>query len=430
MVDKTFPGSGAPDDPNKMNADYAMLYDILSRLALSQDEQEVIHGIIETFEVLCAPAAIAYLPYNGEAPGTLITGVGTVGEKNAVKERLEKLNKEFERDPDGGGFTLQIRHGGQKLGVVMLEGILFPQHLNHYLNLALNAKAVMALAMYNARTIHSLQAAKEELADANRRLQTEIAERKLAEESMREQKELAEMATLQKDKYVSLVSHDLKGPLGVIYGFLPIVRQQLLANGDSHHAGYLDISITATKRMLNMINELLTIGRFKTGKIQLQLRPVDVHALIEEDLEIFTPFARQKGITVSNALPAGFTVCADPDLFGEVLHNLLSNAIKFTPNGGRVTISAPEGKPDTIAVTDTGTGIRPEFQKNLFHYEEKTTHRGTNGEAGTGFGLPLTWDIILAHNGTLHFETETGKGSTFFVHLPEKGCAERPNQGK
>lgn len=237
-------------------------------------------------------------------------------------------------------------------------------------------------------------------------------------DELRKAKEKAEKATLLKDKFVSLVAHDLKNPLMGLHGFLSLAREEAAKAGFADMEKYLGISFDYVQGMLGLISDLLDAGRFLTGKIKPRIGSVEVGNLARAEVEAFTPAAASKGVELSSAIPQNTVMHADAILLREVVHNVISNAIKFCRKGDRVNIFLPAGKPDTIAVADTGIGIPKGLQENIFKYEEKTTRAGTAGETGTGFGLPLSHDIMKAHGGDLRVESEAGKGSTFYIILP------------
>ncbi|MBI5179653.1 MAG: response regulator [Nitrospinae bacterium] len=246
----------------------------------------------------------------------------------------------------------------------------------------------------------------------------DISARKRAENELRTAKERAEEATRMKDKFVSLVSHDLKGPLGTMLGFIKLTKRDSFDALDSETKGRLDIVIQEGERMNRLIEELLSISRLKTGKIQPRCRFFDgfylaVKAAMSADFNLKT-----KGITLLNKVPQKTRLYADPTLFEEVIQNIISNAVKFSRPGDTITLFVPEDHPTTIAVSDTGVGIPPEVAPKLFLYDVKTSTAGTAGETGTGLGLPLSHDIMLAHNGDLTVVSKPDKGSTFFATLP------------
>jgi signal transduction histidine kinase len=179
--------------------------------------------------------------------------------------------------------------------------------------------------------------------------------------------------------------------------------------------------------MMRLINVVLDISRIQSG--ELRLKKIRCRAV---DLTLpavgLRPLAESKGVRLINEVPETSEMVADETYLGEVIQNLVSNAIKFCWPGGTITIFVPEGRPTTLAVRDTGVGVPSDFLADLFKHEVKTTSAGTQGEAGTGLGLPLCHDIMQAHGGRLYVETAPGRGSTFFAELPAEGLPEHDSR--
>ncbi|MBF0137508.1 MAG: response regulator [Magnetococcus sp. DMHC-1] len=236
--------------------------------------------------------------------------------------------------------------------------------------------------------------------------------------TLKRAKEEAEQATRLKDRFVSLVAHDLRGPFTTILGFLELLENDVKNPLSSKQKSFLAWVVESSKKMLRMIDELLNISRLKTGKITPDRRFFDARFAGERALENLQPQAMAKKILLANHIPENYRVYADPNLFGEVLHNLISNAVKFSRPGDQITLKAPQGELSSVAVEDTGVGIPASRLVNLFKLEEKTSTTGTAGEHGTGFGLPFADEIMRAHGGSIRVVSEENKGSTFSVHLP------------
>ncbi|MBF0613887.1 MAG: response regulator [Magnetococcales bacterium] len=232
-------------------------------------------------------------------------------------------------------------------------------------------------------------------------------------------RDAAERATRLKDQFVSLVAHDLRGPFTSILGFLELIDNDPKNPLTKKQKGYLNWISESSAKMLTLINEILDISRLKTGKIVPEPRFFNARFAGDKALEQIRPMAEQKGIEVINNLPDSFRLYADPGLFGEVLHNLLTNAVKFCNTGDRITLLRPANKPSTLAVLDTGVGIRQKRIPRLFKLEEKTSTVGTAGEHGTGYGLPFSRDLLRAHHGDLTVESKEGIGSIFYAQVPE-----------
>lgn len=225
-------------------------------------------------------------------------------------------------------------------------------------------------------------------------------------------------ATQLKDKFVSLVAHDLRGPLGAIIGLLQLmtIRQDIPLH-PTHHEN-LRFIIDNGGILLELIEDLLNVSKLQTGKITPAPRFIDGHFAVEIAMNKVALLASQKKIILRNEVTSGSRLHTDGTLFGQVLQNLLSNAIKFSRPGDEIVTFSPPGAETTIAVRDQGVGIAPHNIPKLFVLEEKVSTDGTAGEKGTGFGLPLSSRIMEALGGLLSVESEEGKGSTFFAALP------------
>ena len=233
-----------------------------------------------------------------------------------------------------------------------------------------------------------------------------------------EEKEIAQEATRLKDKFVSLVSNDLRGPLERMRGFVTPKTD------DGNNRAQEDIIqapgqiMDITDDLLTRIDEILDVGRLKRGAIAPVKTGISVSDIISRGVESLLHSAEQKGITISNELPPDMIIAADRGMLGKVIYNLLSNAIKFSESGDKVTILSPGT--GVIAIQDTGVGMDREFAEKLFIHDIRTTKTGTAGEKGTGHGLPYCHDIMKAHGGDVRVETTKGKGSIFYLELPDQ----------
>ncbi len=238
-------------------------------------------------------------------------------------------------------------------------------------------------------------------------------------EELRVAKERAEDATRLKDRFVALVSHNIREPLATIKGYIQFSR----AAKDNNDANKTDIaSWLATSEkiaddLMESAGKILDVSRLQAGNISLNKSRFYLHAFARKWIEKISLAASQKGIMIQNEIPLKWELTGDVDLLGEVIVNLLTNAIKFTQQGGTITLFAPA--PHILAVRDTGIGVHEAIMPDIFKYEVMTSTRGTAGERGTGLGLPYCQDIMSLHGGLLRAETSPS-GSTFFMEfLPE-----------
>lgn len=249
-------------------------------------------------------------------------------------------------------------------------------------------------------------------------IKRDITERMRAEEELRAAKEQAEAATAMKDKFVSLVSHDLRSPLSSISSLLRALNEELFGKLDERQTRLFKSSLDVSDGLIKLIDQLLNITMLQTGKMRPRRRLAPARVICSLAMEGVSYLAGRKGVSMVNDIPKDMRIFADVDLYTQVIQNIVINAVKFCDKGDTVTVFAPEGMGNTVAIKDTGAGISPKMLPNIFRHDVKTTAMGTAGEKGTGLGLPMCRDIMEAHGGALTVESEPGEGSVFYVTLP------------
>lgn len=263
----------------------------------------------------------------------------------------------------------------------------------------------------------------EVLRQANDELEKRVLERTRALEDanarLQLEKERAEEATRLKDQFVSLVAHDLRSPLSSIFGLL-----EFIASDENHplsagQKALVEEILSSGRNLTEMVENILNIGRLKTGKISPKKSFLDGRCLVDGILRRISHPIALKHLSVENTIPINTRLFGDSVLLGTVVQNLLTNALKFSYPGTRIEVFLTEGERSIISVRDCGVGIPVELQSKLFCVAEKVSTPGTAGERGTGFGLPFSHDIIAAHDGQLEVASIPGKGSTFSICLPK-----------
>ncbi len=219
-----------------------------------------------------------------------------------------------------------------------------------------------------------------------------------------------------KNEFVSHVAHDLKAPLGVIYGYGWLLNE--VPNLNPEEKEYVAQIISSVERMRSLIENILDIGRIEMG-ISAEFEVTEIPPVIREVMEQNHPIASQKEVNLSSKVHGELPLVFGADMRLELaLNNLVGNAIKFTPAGGHVSIEAEsEGDKVWVHVIDTGPGIPIEQQNKLFQKFTKLKAGGKNAE-GHGLGLAIVKSIIEAHEGEVAVKSEVGKGSTFSFSLP------------
>lgn len=247
----------------------------------------------------------------------------------------------------------------------------------------------------------------------------DISDRKEIERDLQAKNDALQQANAEKDKFYSIIAHDLKSPFNAIIGMSHILREQVRGRESADLDEYADIILQSSQRAMDLLENLTQWSRAHTGRMPFIPERFDFNELIDELVLFYTDIAGQKSITLEQNIAPGLTTHADRSMIGTVLRNLVSNAIKFTHPGGRVTIRAhADGNGLLVSVEDTGVGISEELQARLFRLDGNLSTAGTRNESGTGLGLILCKEFIELHDGVLHVQSRTGHGSTFSFTLP------------
>lgn len=223
----------------------------------------------------------------------------------------------------------------------------------------------------------------------------------------------------EKDKFFSIVAHDLRSPFNAIMGFSELLKEQIKENDLEGIANYADLILKSSNRAMNLLTNLMEWSQAHTGRMVFAPELFDINRLIQDTMMLFSDAAGQKSIEIQSRLPESLPVFADKSMISTVLRNLVSNAIKFSKPGSFITLAA-EIKPGEciISVEDQGVGIPPETMKKLFGIGENYSTPGTQNEKGTGLGLILCREFVEKHKGIIRAESKPGKGSTFYFTIP------------
>jgi signal transduction histidine kinase len=235
-------------------------------------------------------------------------------------------------------------------------------------------------------------------------------------------KKNAELARLNqlKNQFLGIASHDLRTPLGVILSYSEFLLGELGPELRGEYLEFLNVIQSSTEFMLSLVNNLLDVSRIETGRLDLELWPTDILALVQRNVELNGMLAGKKQITlelVDEAPIAPMEV--DGPRIEQVLNNLIGNAIKFSHPGTTIRVELAQNEESaTISVCDQGEGIPAGELEKLFQPFQKTSTRSTQGEQGAGLGLAIVRKIVEEHGGRIAVRSEAGRGSTFTVTLP------------
>ena len=231
-----------------------------------------------------------------------------------------------------------------------------------------------------------------------------------------------EQLNKEKDDVLAVISHDMRNPLGGIIGIVDLMRSEQITDTDELEE-MLSLIDSSAQRLLHLVNDMLDVAVIESNRLKIDRSETDIQQLIRDVVHTHEPAAKHKGvdliITIDDSLKFA---TIDKSKIAQVLGNLVSNAIKFTPVDGSVTIKASWSSEFdgfiVINVTDTGIGIPQSMMPVLFEKMGGHQRAGTQGEKGTGLGMPIIKRYVEAHGGVVDVESKEGKGTKFIITIP------------
>ncbi len=247
----------------------------------------------------------------------------------------------------------------------------------------------------------------------------EISERIAAEEAVRKYSEELKELNAAKDKFFSIISHDLKSPFQGLLGFSSVLKDEyenLTRDEIKTFTGHIQ---NTTKNLYSLLQNLLQWSRIQTGKIEFHPAQCNLKEEVDYAFSLLQGTADNKKMVLVNDVNENVSVYADTNMLNSILLNLVTNAIKFTLPGGTVSVSSQNnGSKLSVIVADSGVGIKKEHLKFLFRIDKQYTTPGTEQESGSGLGLIICKDLVQKHQGEIYVESEPGKGTKFIFTLP------------
>ncbi len=244
-------------------------------------------------------------------------------------------------------------------------------------------------------------------------------QRRQSEEALRISEANLRESNISKDKFFSIIAHDLRGPFNAIIGFSELLRTDYDTFSSTEKRTMIRNIHDASLSTFKLLENLLEWSRIQTGRSKPKPGSVDLSTIVNNSLTFLKPQSEKKNIKLFSGIHFGTVAFCDENMITTVIRNLISNAIKFTNIGGEVRISAvPKESHVEVIVTDNGRGIHPENIKKLFQLDESFKTGGTDGERGTGLGLLLCKEFIEINNGRIWVTSTVGKGSQFSFILP------------
>ncbi|MDT7543256.1 MAG: hypothetical protein QOE33_3160 [Acidobacteriota bacterium] len=242
---------------------------------------------------------------------------------------------------------------------------------------------------------------------------------------------MAQEANRLKDEFLAIVSHELRTPLTSIMGWAELLQLGMLDDAAKRHA--VEVIESSARSQAQLINDLLDISRIITGKLRLNVQPVDLRTVVEASMDVVRPAAEARSIRLAARYdPRAAMVAGDPDRLQQVVWNLLSNAVKFTPEGGlvEVRLARREGQSE-LCVHDTGDGIDPTLLPYVFDRFRQGESHMTREHGGLGLGLAIVRHLVELHGGTARAESDgEGLGATFRIRLPILNANGKPRRAR
>lgn len=254
----------------------------------------------------------------------------------------------------------------------------------------------------------------------------DITDRRKAEEALKKnQAQLAEL-NATKDRFFSIIAHDLKSPFNSILGLSELLIEEIRNKNYSEIEEFASLIQTSSQRTLDLLTNLLEWSRAQTGRIKFNPDSINLSESIDTVINLLNDSAKRKLINIKKEVPDNFMVWADKDMLKTILRNLVSNGIKFTNKGGEIIVGVVKNKDKTVvSVADNGIGMEKDAVKKLFRIDHSQSTQGTEEESGTGLGLLLCKEFVEFHDGEITAESTPGKGTTFYFTLPEKNIPSR-----
>lgn len=239
------------------------------------------------------------------------------------------------------------------------------------------------------------------------------------EEKVKQRTKELEVANASKDKFFSIIAHDLKSPFNALLGLTDIMIENWADMTDDEKMDFvLDIN-KSSKNTFNLLQNLLDWSRSQTGRVQIEPKKFNTYITVDENIAVLKQHAETKKIQLINRLPVNQECFADKNMISTVFRNLISNAIKFTNQGGAIEISAIEKENlFEYCVADNGIGMDQETLNNLFNITKKVQRTGTADESGTGLGLLLCKEFVEKNGGKMNVTSENLKGTKIFFTIP------------
>jgi signal transduction histidine kinase/DNA-binding NarL/FixJ family response regulator len=349
------------------------------------------------------------------------------------KEDPAKSGKIYDINIYAIGFTRTgTIHGGALIftrNIIGIDDVSIIETVSNQVSLSLHRKTIEQDLKESENRYRKLSKELEmkvrertrDIENSNYQLNQELVERHSAEEALKRSEARLIELNATKDKFFSIIAHDLKNPFTCLLGSTELLTENIDQMDNGTIRELAQVLNDSAKSGYAILQNLLDWSRSQTGMITFNPENIDLKNLVDENISEFRLFSTKKGIDVISEIQEEMNIFADRNMINAVLRNLLGNAIKFTPRFGTVMIGAIiKDSEVTVSVKDTGIGIPKENINELFRIDTKFTRPGTNKEQGTGLGLKLCKEFIEMQGGKIWVKSAVNKGSEFIFSIPLK----------
>jgi hypothetical protein len=369
---------------SRKTADFSLVFEQMLRLVDLTDETEIVRQVFILLNILFAPKNISYTSVNNNNSEYVINF-------NSDIPLTSKNNND--------SFEIEVLHLGRIIGIFKVSSVAFVAYIEMYKPMKEVISRMSGLSIANARKYKIISDNEEQLKKNEHEL-TGLNE--------------------TKDKFFSIIAHDLRGPLGSFFGTTKLLVEEYDSMTRDEIKTIAGEMMESSSSLFSLLENLLEWSMMQRGRIDF--RPEQFHLLpkIRESINLIIGPLRKKSIRITYDIPDNIMGFSDAHMFDTVIRNLISNAVKFTPRGGEIDVSASfTGESSSlIQVKDTGIGIPAEMIGKLFKLNENTNRNGTEGEPSSGLGLLLCKEFVEKNGGKIWVNSEEGKGSCFFFTIP------------